>query len=86
MTSRMKLRIVLLAFVVLALSSVACNITPGDGQVRKAVIEGHGAIQDTADNIMEAVEVTGDGLEFETHESPIPALWDWAKEIAREDN
>ena len=77
--SKSKLMIVLIAFAILAMSSLACNIEPGDGQVGDAVMEGQGAIQDAVESAFEYDAVT----DVETHESPLPALWDWAETIAQ---
>ena len=79
-----KLLLIGIALMVLMFSSMACNdVKPGDGQVGNAVMSGYDGIRDTASELKDAVDATGEGLEFETHESPLPALWDWAEEIAQ---
>jgi hypothetical protein len=78
----MKLGLIIMAFVVLALSSLACNeVTPGDGQVSDAITEANGAIIDTATEIKDAVG--GDtGIEIDTHGTVIiDELWEIAKDI-----
>jgi len=83
MTNRMKMGLILLAFVVLAFSSMACNVTPGDGKVADAVVDTNSAIKDAATEIKAAVESTGSGIEVETHGTVvIDSLWDIAKDIA----
>lgn len=100
-----KLGLILMAFVVLALSSIACDdpvtpvakatpvatpaailgIVPGDGQVGEAVLEAHGAIQDTADDIMDAANATGEGIDIPTEHGTvvIDTFWDLALSIAK---
>lgn len=80
--SKSKLSLVLLAFVVLALMSMACNdITPGDGQVSDAVIEVNSAIKDTATSVKDAVNAPT-GVELDTHGTVIiDKAWDVAKDI-----
>ena len=80
--NKSKLFCILVVFAILAAASMACNVEPGDGQVGEAVMDGYNEIRDTASDVKDAVDATGDGLEFETHESPLPALWDWAKTVA----
>lgn len=78
-----KLRMILLVFVVLAMMSVACDVEPGDGQVREAVIDANSAIRDAATEVKDAVESTGEGLEVEKQGTVIlDAVWDIAKDIA----
>lgn len=75
-------------FVVLGMASMACNIKdvePGDGQVGEVVMDGYNGIRDAASEVKDAVDSTGEGLEVETHESPLPGLWDVATEIHRAD-
>ena len=82
--SSKKLLLVGIALTVLMFSSIACNdVKPGDGQVGNAVMSGYDGIRATASELKDAVDATGEGLEFETHESPLDALWDWAEEIAQ---
>lgn len=81
-SSKGKLGLILMAFVVLGLMSMACgNVTPGDGQVSDAVTEANGAIRDAATEIKDAVG--GDtGIEIETHGTVIiDELWEIAKDI-----
>jgi len=83
-SSSKRLLLIGIALMVLMFSSIACNdVKPGDGQVGNAVMSGYDGIRDTASELKDAVDATGEGLEFETHESPLPALWDWAEEIAQ---
>jgi len=74
-----------LALIVVSASSTACNVTPGDGQVGKAVMEGYSEIRDTASEVKDAVDATGDSIEVETHESPLTGLWELAEEIHSQD-
>lgn len=60
-------------------------VTPGDGQVGEVVLDGYNEIRDTASEVMDTIEATGDGVEVETHDSPLPALWDVAKLMTCED-
>ena len=86
MSSKRKVYRILFVFLVLGMASVACDdsITPGDGQVGEAVMDGYNSIRDTASEVKDAADATGEGLDVETHESPLPALWDVAKDIAAE--
>ena len=83
MSKSKKVLLIGIALTAMMFSSIACNVEPGDGQVGKAVMSGYDGIRDTASELKDAVDGTGEGLEFETHESPLPALWDWAEEIAQ---
>jgi hypothetical protein len=81
MSNRQRLFLVVMATAILfTMGPGACDetgkVVPGDGKVGDAVIEGYNGIRDGAGAIMDAVEDTGDGLEVETHESPIPAIVD----------
>jgi len=79
-----KLFLIALAMAALMFSSMACNdVKPGDGQVGNAVLSGYDGIRATASELKDAVDSTGEGLEIETHESPLGALWDLAEEIAQ---
>lgn len=81
-SSKGKLVVVLLAFAILALSSMACeNVTPGDGQVSDAVTEVNSAIKDAATEVKDAVG--GDtGIEIDTHGTVvIDTLFEIAKDI-----
>ena len=75
--------LIALAMAALMFSSMACNIEPGDGQTGKAVTDGLEIVHDAEFALKDAVDATGEGLEFETHESPLSALWDLAEEIAQ---
>lgn len=81
MTNKGKLGLILMAFVVLAMASMACTVTPGDGQVSDAVTEIDSAIKDVATEVKDAVG--GDtGIEIETHGTVIiDELWEIAKDI-----
>jgi len=79
-----KLFCVLGVFAVLAMSSLACNVEPGDGQIGEAVMDGYNGIRNTASDLKDAVGDDGPEFESKTHESPLPALWDWAEQIAAE--
>ena len=82
MSKSKKLLLIGIALMVLMFSSIACdNVKPGDGQVGKAVMSGYDGIRDTASEIKDAVDSSGEGLEFETHESPLPKLWDMAEDL-----
>jgi hypothetical protein len=61
------------------------GIVPGDGQVREAVIKTHGTIQDTADDIMDAANATGEGVEIPTEHGTvvIDTFWELALSIAK---
>lgn len=107
MTSKMKLGLIVMAFVVLAMASIAYDdpmtpdatpvatatpapilgITPGDGQVGDAIMKGYNEIRETASEVKDAVDSTGDGLEVETHGTIVlDTLWDWAIDIAKGDD
>jgi len=83
MTGKMMRVVVTLAM--LGLASMACNVEPGDGKVGEGVLNGYNRIRDTASEVKDAVDATGDSLEVETHESPLPELWDFAKQINSQD-
>ena len=72
--------VVVAAAVLFTMGPGACgstgDIVPGDGQVGEAVMDGYNEVRDVASGVMDTVEATGDGIEIETHESPIPAIVD----------
>ena len=75
----------IVAIAVLAIFSLLDSVTPGDGQVGESVMSGYNTIRETAEATFDAVDATGEGLSFETHESPLPALWELLKDIAEGD-
>jgi hypothetical protein len=77
----MRKLVVVLVVGMLLITGCSDPVTPGDGQVGEAVIDSYNGIRDTASEVKDAVEATGEGLEIETHESPLPSLWDVATEI-----
>jgi len=85
MTGKMRLTIIVMTFAILGLTSMACNVEPGDGKVGNAVMKGYNGIRDTAAEVKDAVDTTGNSVELETHESPLPGLWELAEEIHSQD-
>lgn len=61
---------------------------PGEANPEAAldvIVEVQDAIRDTAFDIKSAIDATGDGIEVETHDSPLPAFWEWAKALMERD-
>ena len=68
--------LVITAVVVVVLLTIA---QPGDGQVSDAVVNSQATIHDVVETAFESDTV----IDVETHESPLPALWDWAETIMK---
>lgn len=78
-----KVLLIGIALMVMMFSSIACNVEPGDGQVGGAVMDGLEAVHDAEFALKDAIGDDGPEFKVETHESPLPKLWEWAEDLAQ---